>query len=74
MPPLLQQANIDRTEDTSVFQEKLHYHILVRKNPNQCIPHNHPVNFTLSVFNAYCIKYHILILILSFLYNVLQLF
>jgi len=74
MPPLLQQANIDRTEDISVFQENLHHYILVRKNPNHCIPHNHSVSFTLSGFNAYCIKYHILILILGFLHNIPQLF
>ena len=37
-------------------------------------PHNHAVNFTLSIFNACFIKCHIWILILSLLYNTPQLF
>ena len=39
--------------------QKLHHHILVRKIPNHYIPHKHPLNFTLSVFNYYCTKHHI---------------
>jgi hypothetical protein len=46
-------------KDVRLKLKELHHHILVRKNPTHCTPQNHPVNFTLSIFNAYCTKKHI---------------
>ena len=66
MPPLLQQANIDHTEDNSSFKKNFTTILQCERIPTTVYPHNHPVNFTLFCFNAYCIKYHIWILILVF--------